>query len=212
MRRPSYPASADEERKSISHLLRELMADGAAEVSFDEVVDHFGHRAFAALLFVFAVPNLLPLPPGSTTVLGLPLVLIAPQLVIGVPNLWLPRAVGQRSMSRRQLARMFERILPRLGKLERLLSPRLDFVFGVAGDRMIGLVCTILAVILILPIPLGNILPALTIATLSLGLAQRDGLVALIGYGLAAASFGVLALTAGAVVAAAHRLSHLVGF
>jgi len=96
-------------------------------------------------------------------------------------------------------------------KIERLLAPRLRWVFGQLGDRLIGLVCALLAIVLILPVPFGNILPSLTIAALSLGLAQRDGLVALIGYGLAALSVTVLALTFGAVMAAAARLEHIVG-
>lgn len=211
MARRSYPPSPDEEHKSISDLLGELMADGHADVTIDQVVDYFGHRAFGALLFIFAVPNLLPLPPGSTTILGLPLVLIAPQLMIGIPNLWLPKVVGQRKMKRSDLKRLFGRILPRLERAERLLSPRHDWVFGPAGDRVIGLVCTLLALVLILPIPLGNILPSLTIATLALGLTQRDGLVALIGYGFAAASVAVLALSAGAVIAGVHKLAEMAG-
>ena len=70
---------------------------------------------------------------------------------------------------------------------------------------------TVLAFVLILPIPLGNVLPSLTIATLSLGLTQRDGVVGLAGYGLAAATVGVLALTFGAVIAGASRLAHMLG-
>ena len=211
MARRSYPPSPDEEHKSISDLLGELMSDGHVDVTIDQVVDYFGHRAFGALLFIFAVPNLLPLPPGSTTILGLPLVLIAPQLMIGIPNLWLPKVVGQRKMKRSDLKRLFGRILPRLERAERLLAPRHDWVFGPAGDRVIGLVCTVLALVLILPIPLGNILPSLTIATLALGLTQRDGLVALIGYGFAAASVAVLALSAGAVIAGVHKLAEMAG-
>ncbi len=211
MARRSYPSSPDEQSKSISDLLGELMSDGHVDVTIDQVVDYFGHRAFGALLFIFAVPNMLPLPPGSTAILGLPLMLIAPQLLIGMPNLWLPKAVGRKVLKRSDLKRLFGRVLPRLQKAERLLAPRQSWVFGPAGDRVIGLVCTVLALILTLPIPLGNMLPALTIATLALGLTQRDGLVALIGYGFAAASFGVLALSAGAVIAAAHKLAQMAG-
>ena len=53
---------------------------GTARVSVGEIVDRFGTRAFGALLFIFALPNLLPLPPGSSTVLGAPLLLLAPQV------------------------------------------------------------------------------------------------------------------------------------
>lgn len=201
----------DEEHKSLSVLLQELGQGEDDVVLVDEVVDHFGRRAFGALMFIFAIPNLLPLPPGSTTVLGLPLVLIAPQLALGVPNLWLPKAVGRRGVRRADLRRAIDRFTPPLKRVERLLAPRLEWMFGAVGDRIVGLVCTVLAIVLILPIPLGNILPSLTIAVLSLGLTQRDGVVGLIGYGLATASVGVLALTFGAVIAAAGRLAHMLG-
>jgi hypothetical protein len=203
--------AAEEDHRSLSALLQELNRGEADTILVDEVVDHFGRRAFGALLFIFALPNLLPLPPGSTTVLGLPLVLIAPQLALGVPNLWLPRALGRRAVRRADLRRAIDRFSPPLRRIERLLAPRLEWIFGPVGDRLVGLVCTVLAIVLILPIPLGNVLPALTIATLSLGLTQRDGVVGLAGYGLAAASVGVVALTFGAVIAAAWRLAHMLG-
>ena len=67
------------------------------------------------------------------------------------------------------------------------------------GERLIGLVCTVLALVLILPIPLGNILPAAAVSVLGLALAQRDGALALLGYALAAASASVLVLAAGII-------------
>ena len=100
-------------------------------------------------------------------------------------------------------------LLPRLAKLERLLAPRLGWLFGAWGDRVVGLVCTLLALVLILPIPLGNLLPALAIALMSLGLMQRDGIVLLLGYATAAVSAGVLVLSAHAVTAAVRRLIEL---
>ncbi|MGZ6015695.1 MAG: exopolysaccharide biosynthesis protein [Phenylobacterium sp.] len=202
---------APDEHKTLTDLLGEILARQEERIDVDEVVDHFGRRAFGALLFIFGLLNLLPLPPGGTTVLGLPLLIIAPQLAAGVPNLWLPRAIGRRRLDRKALAAAFDRIMPRLQRLERLLTPRHDWLFGAVGDRIIGAVCAALALVLVLPIPLGNILPALTISTLALGLTQRDGLVVLIGYGLACASALVLALSFGAVLAAISRLEHVFG-
>ena len=207
----SQGSTASPEDGSISELLRQLAERDVETLSVDEVVDHFGHRAFGALLFIFALPNLLPLPPGSTTVLGLPLVIIAPQLLLGMETLWLPKAVGRRRIRRTDLKRTFDRARPWLRRIERLSRPRLGWVYGGIGDRLAGLVCTLLAVVLILPIPFGNILPSLTIAALSLGLTQRDGGLGMIGYGLAAAAAGVLVLTFHAAVAAAKHLVHALG-
>jgi hypothetical protein len=90
-------------------------------------------------------------------------------------------------------------VLPWLRRLEAVSRPRLPVLFGGVGQRVLGLVCTVFAIVLILPIPLGNILPAAAVSVLSLSLVQRDGALALLGYALAAASVGVLAFAAGII-------------
>jgi hypothetical protein len=73
-------------------------------------------------------------------------------------------------------------------------------------------ICSVLALVLILPIPLGNILPALAVSVLSLSLLQRDGVLAVVGYALAAASGGVLVIAFGIVVRTGqHILTALTG-
>jgi hypothetical protein len=204
MRRPAHPIDPHDE--PISAVLRRILAIDEDRISVAEIADAFGSRAFGALLFAFSVPNLLPLPPGSSTVLGLPLVFLAPQVAIGMRHPWIPKFLARRTVDRAQLRKAFGRILPKLARLESLLKPRLGVMFGEIGDRLIGVVCLVLALVLVLPIPLGNMLPAASVAALSLGLATRDGALALVGYLLGAASVAVLALTAHATVAAAQKL------
>jgi hypothetical protein len=43
----------------------------------------FDSRAFGAMLLVFGLLNCLPLPPGSSTILSLPILLLAPQIAWG---------------------------------------------------------------------------------------------------------------------------------
>lgn len=203
------PDRESPEPLSLSAHIRALGRQAAETVTLGEIIDTFGRRAFGALIFVLALPNLLPLPPGSTTILGAPLLLISPQMVIGFQTLWLPAFIDDRRMSRADLARGFEKLLPWLERIEQVSRPRLVFMFGPIGDRMIGLVCTLLSFVLILPIPLGNVLPALTIGVLGFSMVQRDGLLALAGYALAAISGGLLFLSAGVVMGAVH---HLVGW
>ena len=191
----------------LSKVLAELCVEsGQGAITVGEIVDRFGSRAFGALLFIFAIPNVLPLPPGSSTVLGMPLVLLAPQVAIGVRAPWLPRFIDERHIKASDLARMFSRIIPRLRAVEKLSRPRLHYLFGPIGERLIGVVCTLLALVLILPIPLGNLAPAITIGALSLGLFQRDGVIVLIGYLFTAISIGLLVLSASAVTLAVAKL------
>ena len=60
-------------------------------------------------------------------------------------------------------------------RLERVLKPRLGLLVSPAAERLLGFAVFILAVILFLPIPLGNMLPAAAICILSLALVEHDG-------------------------------------
>lgn len=200
-----------EHTKPLSQILRELVDGPDHTVSVGEIVAAFGRRAMGALLFIFATPNLLPLPPGSSTVLGAPLVLIAPQVAIGVRQVWLPGRTAARRISAATLHRTLARLGPWLERIEHVSRPRLSFFFGPIGDRILGLVCSTLALVLILPVPLGNLLPAAAIATLSLSLVLRDGLIAILGYALAAASWTVLVMGGAVILAFARHVLTLFG-
>lgn len=200
---------AEEQQKPISVVLRELCAED--DMRLGDIVDRFGRRAFGSLLFVLAIPNLLPLPPGSSTVLGAPLLLLSPQLALGVHAPWLPKWLEDRTISGAGLSRAFNRLLPWVERIEKISSPRMGFMFGTIGDRAIGIICTVLSFVLILPIPLGNLLPALTIGVLGFALLQRDGLFATAGYILAAFSGLLLYLAADAVIDGVRLLVNWLG-
>lgn len=191
----------DQKAVPLSVLLRTLPDLGSPVVTVGDVITHFGPRAFGALLFVFALPNLLPLPPGSTTVLGLPLLLFAPQLAVGSPQPWLPRRLQQRAFDAAALRKVGARASVWVQRAEGLTTRRAALMFSPIGTALIGIICTLLAIVLILPIPLGNVLPAFTIAVFGLSLVQRDGLLALIGYALASASAGALVIAANIILA-----------
>ena len=186
----------------ISNLLEQLSAGEGERITVRDLLNLFGERAFGGLMFVFAAPLILPMPPGLSAILGAPLVFIAAQLMIGLPRLWLPRAMTKQSMGRAEFIGFIAKILPRLRQMERLLRPRMTWLFVPVAERLIGLVAFVLAIIVFLPIPLGNMFPSLAIAALGLGLVEKDGLLALIGWLTAVASLLVLAFVSKAIWAA----------
>lgn len=189
----------------LSAVLTEITEYREPRISVAELTQMFGGRAIGALLFIFGLACMLPLPPGATTVLGFPLLVLAPQLVIGASAPWLPQGLKRRTLSTADLKLGLPRLIPSLQKIEAISRPRLVILFNPFGERLIGLVCTALAVVLMLPIPGGNILPALAVSALSFALIQRDGLIALCGYAVAAASASILALAAHIVVRMAQH-------
>lgn len=186
--------TSTEVRLPLSAILREISLDPDPTVAVGEIVHRFGRRAFGALLFIFSAPNWLPLPPGSSSFLSVPLVLLSPQVAVGIQSPWLPGFIDDRTMKRSDMRKAVDKLLPTLERIEKVSRPRWGFMFGAVGDRMIGLTCFLLSLVLILPIPLGNMAPAAAIAAFGLSLVQRDGILTLIGYAISGISVGLLIL------------------
>jgi hypothetical protein len=187
-------------RKRLSQILDEIAADESrSRVSVADLLRVMSGRAIGALLLLFALPNILPAPPGTSAILGMPLVYLSAQMMLGrLP--WLPAFIANRSMSREDFAATISRATPLLARAEKLLKPRLSIFVRHGAERVIGAVCLILAIVLLLPIPFGNMLPALAIGLIALGVLERDGVWVLIGLTVAAFS---LFLVAGVVYALA---------
>lgn len=192
--------ASPENQLPLSAILNELVDYGQPRISVTELTHKFGGRALGALLFIFGLACLLPLPPGATTIFGFPLLVLAPQLLIGASVPWLPEGVKRRTIATADLRSSLPRFIPWLQKVESFSRPRLVVLFGPVGERLIGLICTLLAMVLVLPIPGGNFLPAMAVSALSFALIQRDGLIALLGHALALTSASVLVLAASIMV------------
>lgn len=158
-------------------------------ISIADLLHALEHRAIGALMFIFAVPNAIPVPPGVSAVLGAPLIFLSFQLMIG-RRPWLPRIITDRSLSRVDFEKVVDLAAPWLAKAERLMRPRFEFLAKPPAEYLVGAVCLLLSIILFLPIPLGNMLPAFTICVLALGVLERDGVW--IGIGLFCAAAAVV--------------------
>jgi hypothetical protein len=74
----------------------------------------------------------------------------------------------------------------------RSLKPRLSFLTRPPFEQVIGAVCLVLATILFLPIPFGNMPPALAICLLALAILEWDRLAALSGTVVAMLSLAIV--------------------
>jgi len=149
-------------------------------ISIADLLAAMDARAMGALLLIFALPNVLPSLPGTSGILGLPLVYLTSQMMLGrLP--WLPKFIANRSLPRENFAALIDRLEPWLARSERFLQPRLNWLVHEQAERLIGGVALLLSVILILPIPLGNMLPALAICLFALGLMEHDGVWVIAG-------------------------------
>lgn len=179
-------------KTSLSEVLSELLVDKRFEqVSINDLLVKLGGKASGFLLFLFAVPNLFPMAPGVSGILGLPLIFLAAQLSLGFEP-WLPDFISRRSFSREKFHALLKRVIPWLEKIEKILRPRASYLTSASAKHFIGFACLTQSLILALPIPLGNMLPALAICIMALGLIEHDGVWVLIGLAVAIAAMLVV--------------------
>jgi hypothetical protein len=172
--------------RKISELLTEFAAARKnGRVSMGELADAFDERAFGVLMLILSLPNAVGLGaiPGLSTVFGVPQIFFALQMAAGREDPWLPGFLANRSISGADFMVMVEKAMPYLLRAERTLRPRHEALTSRLAERLIGVLCVILAVIVSLPIPLGNQPPAIAMAVISLGLIEQDG--AFVGAGAA---------------------------
>lgn len=173
---------------------------GQAEVQVGEVLDVMGDRAYSLLLVLLALPFFTPVSLlGISTVVGAIIGYLGLRLALGLrPRL--PQALRQRRLPPRffgALLRGAERVI-RL--LERCTRKRLSlFVAGPWMRRGIGLAVLGAGLLLMLPLPIpfSNFLPAVAIVALAVGRLEEDGAAVCTGFAalaLTAVFFAALAL------------------
>ena len=72
-------------------------AEDKERISVGDLLEALKRRALGALMFIFAVPTALPMPPGVSAVLGAPLLFLTIQLMLGMQP-WLPKLITERSL------------------------------------------------------------------------------------------------------------------
>ncbi len=188
---PDEPRALPAKPPGIVSVLREALLQGhGPRMSVGELVQALGPRGYGAMILVLDLPNLIPLPiPGPSALFGLPMALLAIQMAFGAEAPWLPQGIRRRMFNRAHLMSLCARIEPFLRHVERVLRPRWSGFSGRLADRFLGAFIALLAAVMSLPIPFGNLILAVPIGFVALGLIARDG-VAILG-GLV---FGVIAL------------------
>jgi hypothetical protein len=151
-----------------------------------DILAALGERATAFILLFFSIPAIVPTPGiPAGMIFGTALALLALQMVAGAEQFGLPRRLAGLRISRRRIAGIVDRAAPKLERLEQRLRPRWSKLAGLRAVRPLGIVVLIMAVLVALPIPFGNLVPGLAVFLIALGLAQRDGAAVAAGLGLA---------------------------
>jgi hypothetical protein len=121
--------------------------------------------------------GLLAMIPVGSTVPGLILAVMAVQLIAGRGEPVFPHFITTRRLPTRHLLRLGGRAVHVLKYLEKAVHPRWSIIFE-ATKRVVGaMVLLLTAVLLLTPVPLSNVAPAIVISLISLAYVEEDGLL-----------------------------------
>jgi hypothetical protein len=165
-------------------------------------------RGSAMLLILLALPFCFIAIPGLSIPFGIAIGLLGVCLVIGREP-WLPRFIMHRRLSTTRLAQLLTGAIKVARQLEKFVRPRLAFLHTGPGMlRLIGLGIVIagLALMLPLPIPFSNTIPAWAVVLLAIGMMEKDGLCVLLGHLTAIATWAFIGLTSVFAVGGFQRL------
>jgi hypothetical protein len=184
---PDYDFQSD--LRPFSTVLDDIGAKDDPKLYLGELINAFGERGFGALMVFFGLINAIASPiPGTTTILGAPMLLICLHLLIRRDQLWMPVWALKSSLPRDSYRATVAKVRKPLIQIERLSRPRFSVMSSEVSEVLIGVVTSLLAIIVMLPIFGGNLFPSLLVALFGFGLMQRDGAL------IAAAWLGVAGL------------------
>jgi len=154
-------------------------------VTLREVMSVLKGRGYVLLMLLLSLPFATPLPlPGVSTPLGLLIALIAARLALE-KHPWIPARMLDAPLSGKLYLRLFAAATRIIRAIEYFLRPRMAWLTSTRIHLQVhALAIVISSAMLLLPIPLpfSNTLPAWSVLLVSAGLLERDGLFILGGY------------------------------
>jgi len=168
--------------EELAMILREFEVE---TVTLREVIGLLHGRGFVLLIMLLALPYCTPvLLPGLSTPLGLIIVIVGARITIGAKP-WLPSRLLDTRLPPKTFAKVFALTRKIILAFERLLKPRMLWVTSTARrEQLHGVPIVICALMLLLPLPVpfSNVIPAWGVILIAGGLLERDGAFIIAGY------------------------------
>jgi hypothetical protein len=151
-------------------------------ITFGELAEKFEDRSLAFFMFLLALPASIPIPgPGINLIVALPLLLLTAQLAMGRQHVWFPRGLKEKAIKTETVKGFINKTMPHLLRVERFITPRLQFLTLAPMRNIIGVCGFIMSLSISLPLPLTNTVPSIGVTMMSAGILTRDGLLVIAG-------------------------------
>jgi hypothetical protein len=158
-------------------------------LTLGEILTETSERGFSLMIGLLTLPFLSPIPLlGLNGVLGSGSVLLGLQMAFGLRSPWLPKRMASITFPSNlakpllTVVRQFSRLLEKMSRRRLLKLAENPYVWRFNGFCMAWLTFLL---ILPIPLPLANSVPAASILVLVAATLESDGFLMCVGYGLA---------------------------
>ncbi|MEQ1492012.1 MAG: exopolysaccharide biosynthesis protein [Terricaulis sp.] len=162
-------------------------------LTLDEILNSVGRRSYGPLLLVIGLFAISPatIIPGMTWLAAALTLLVAGQMALGLPRIWLPKKALQAQLPRAAVRSGIEKGRGTAKVIDKLLKPRLTFLSKPPFVNLVALL-VIAAALITFPlglIPFAPLAPGLAVVFFGLGTVARDGLWLAFGAAIMAGTF-----------------------
>jgi hypothetical protein len=188
-----------QEPQSLEDLLDRIgtAASQREQVALGTILDATGRRSFGPLILLAGLVTLAPIIgdiPGMPTIMALLVLLTAGQLLFRREHFWLPDWLLRRTVSQNGLSKALSWLRPPARFLDHWTRPRLRrFAQGMGTVPIAGV-----SIVIALGMPVMELIPfsangaGIALTAFGLALIARDGLLALLAFGVTALTMGVI--------------------
>jgi len=154
------------------------------DVSIGMMIEAAGERSFGAMLLIPGLIALSPLSgiPGVPSIVGVMVLLLSGQLLIGRKKFWIPKIVSNRSVSRERFDKAMKYLRRLSSYVDNIFKQRLSKITQGVGLYTIAIICLILSlfspILEVVPFAITGI--GATLILFGLSLVARDGLLAIL--------------------------------
>jgi hypothetical protein len=165
-------------------------------LTLGDLLNSVGRRSYGPLLLVIGLIAVSPLTalPGLTWASAALTIIVAGQMALGLPHLWLPKSALNIRIGRRQVTDGVEKSRPAARWIDHLLKARLQFLSKPPFANLVALM-VLAAALITFPlglVPLLPLIPGIAIVAFGLGVTARDGVWLLLGTLIVGGAFWLL--------------------
>lgn len=146
-------------------------------------------------MVVLAIPCLLPVP-GTGSLMSMGLFALAWMIWHYFPRVVMPRRVGRFTLSAPMARRDLNTLAWVYDQASRFLRPRMGWWLMARHRVWLAPFVALMSFVIFLPLPLGNVVPAVALLLIGLGIVFDDGLALCLGTALGCVLLGGLSILA----------------